>query len=127
MKYSIDQNKIITEFSKYLLNDEEKDKAVALVLRDALQYLKITYVNMSNRLYIICMFQEIFDIINPHYGNCFSAFDVDFELDEDGSFETYFFELKFMTDYEEFTKTHNTQLEEVPLYRKPVKITYAKK
>lgn len=64
---------------------------MAFVLRDALYYMEITHVGMTNRLHIVAMFQEIFDVINPYYNNIFSSFDVDFNNED--------FMIRFMNDY----------------------------
>lgn len=101
-------------FSKHLLTfDDNFDKSIGHVVGDALNDLGVTYINMTNRLHLISVIQEIFDIVNPHVNNQFSAFDIDFDQNEDG----FYFDLRFMNEW-------STIQDEV--YRETVTITYAK-
>ena len=96
MKCLEDPDKILKDFSKYLLIfDSDMDTAMGLVLRDIMYDMGIKKVDMTNRVKLTAMFQDVFDIVNPHAGNIFSAFDVDFNLDED----IPNFSIRFMNDF----------------------------
>ena len=97
MKYLVDPNKIIADFSKSLLiQDNNMDTAMAYLLRDIMYELEIKRVDRTNRLKLVSLFQDIMDVINPTVGNIFSAFDMDFHEAEDGSLVEFM--IRFMNE-----------------------------
>ena len=80
MKYLKDPNNIVSRFSKYVLLDKNYDEVIAYLLSDILQELSLKFDN-KNRLVVVGLFQDIFDILNPYTENIFSAFDVDEKTD----------------------------------------------
>ena len=103
MKYSVDQNKIIAEYSKHLLTCDDSDTAMALLIRDAMYEMDVKTVSMKNRLTLTSIFQDMMDAVNPHAGNIFSAFDIDFyEADsESRPGECTGFMIRFMNEFAE--------------------------
>ncbi len=107
MKYSVDDKKVISEYSKYLLIYKDPDKAIAYLLRDLMIDLKITNVDRTNRLVLSAFFQDVFEVINPYVGNIFSSFDVDFYKEG--------FMLRLMNDYDKI---------ENEVYREEINVSF---
>jgi len=95
VKYLKDPNSIIAIFPKYLLTYPNIYESIAYLLRDILYELSIK-INRNNRLTVVGLFQDIFDIINPHVDNIFSGFDLDEEYNG--------FTITFLNDDDEFDK-----------------------
>ena len=95
MKYSVDQSDILEKFPKYLLVYENNYDAIAYLLRDVLFDLGIR-IDGRNRLQVVGLFQDVFDILNPYIGNIYSGFDLLYESGD--NFGITF--LKDSTEYE---------------------------